>query len=73
MRRAERSGRVMFPSHCVLSENTRYLGGTFRPGAMREVVTTQLQGGRSFACARTLAGVGRCNLHYRPLNPRRLP
>jgi hypothetical protein len=29
----ERSKRVIFVSHCWLNENTRYLGGAFRPGA----------------------------------------
>jgi hypothetical protein len=36
--RDERSGRVVFVSHCLLNENTRYLGGAFRPGVVREVV-----------------------------------
>ena len=34
----ERSGEVVFVSHCLLNENTRYLGGAFRPGSVAEVV-----------------------------------
>ncbi len=34
----ERSKRVIFVSHCVLNENTRYLGGAFRPGGVDELV-----------------------------------
>jgi predicted secreted protein len=34
----ERSRRVVFLSHCLLNQNTRYLGGAFRPGAVDEVV-----------------------------------
>jgi predicted secreted protein len=33
-----RSRRVVFLSHCLLNENTRYLGGACRPGCVREVV-----------------------------------
>jgi hypothetical protein len=33
-----RSRRVVFLSHCLLNQNTRYLGGAFRPGAVEEVV-----------------------------------
>jgi predicted secreted protein len=36
--RDERSGKVVFLSHCLLNENTRYLGGACRPGAIEEVV-----------------------------------
>jgi hypothetical protein len=36
--RDRRSGRVIFLSHCLLNENTRYLGGACRPGCVREVV-----------------------------------
>ena len=43
--RDERSGRVVFISHCLLNENTRYLGGAFRPGAVHEVVDPYLQDG----------------------------
>jgi predicted secreted protein len=34
----ERSRRVVLLSHCLLNQNTRYLGGAFRPGAVDEVV-----------------------------------
>jgi predicted secreted protein len=47
----ERSGRVVFLSHCLLNENTRYLGGAFRPGAVDEVVETYVR-----------TGVGICQL-----------
>jgi predicted secreted protein len=36
--RDERSGRVVFLSHCLLNENVRYLGGATRPGGVDEVV-----------------------------------
>ena len=36
--RDDRGGRVVFVSHCLLNENTRYLGGAFRPGAVSELV-----------------------------------
>ena len=34
----ERGKRVIFVSHCVLNENTRYLGGAFRSGCLDELV-----------------------------------
>lgn len=34
----ERSRRVAFVSHCLLNENTRYLGGAFRPGGVAELI-----------------------------------
>ena len=43
--RDERSGRVAFVCHCLLNENTRYLGGAFRPGAVPEVVGPYLRDG----------------------------
>ena len=43
--RDERSGRVVFVSHCLLNENTRYLGGAFRPGAVVEVIQPYLDEG----------------------------
>jgi predicted secreted protein len=33
-----RGRKVVFLSHCLLNENTRYLGGACRPGCVREVV-----------------------------------
>jgi predicted secreted protein len=41
----ERSGRVAFVSHCLLNENTRYLGGAFRPGAVAEIVDQLVEKG----------------------------
>ena len=38
-----RSRRVMFIAHCLLNENTRYLGGASRPAVVREVVEFCLQ------------------------------
>lgn len=43
--RDERSRRIVFLSHCLLNENTRYLGGAFRPGAVDEVVGSYLRDG----------------------------
>jgi hypothetical protein len=34
----ERSKKVVFISHCLLNENTRYLGGAFRPAYVAEVL-----------------------------------
>lgn len=34
----ERSKKVIFVAHCVLNENTRYLGGAFRKGCIDEIV-----------------------------------
>jgi hypothetical protein len=34
----ERSKRVIFVSHCLLNENTRYLGGAYRRGCVDEFV-----------------------------------
>jgi predicted secreted protein len=33
-----RGRQVAFVSHCLLNENTRYLGGAFRPGGVAEVI-----------------------------------
>jgi uncharacterized protein YbbK (DUF523 family) len=41
----ERGRRVAFVSHCLLNENTRYLGGAFKSGAVPEVVTGLLEAG----------------------------
>lgn len=43
--RDERSGRVVFLSHCLLNENARYLGGAFRPGSVDEVVEVYRRAG----------------------------
>jgi hypothetical protein len=43
--RDERNGRVAFGSHCLLTENTRYLGGAFRAGGIAELVAQLLDDG----------------------------
>ena len=43
--RDERGGRVAFVSHCLLNENTRYLGGAFRAGGVAELVGQLLEDG----------------------------
>lgn len=48
----ERGKRVIFVSHCLLNENTRYLGGTFRPGGVNELVDCFQQ-----------EGLGICQMH----------
>lgn len=40
-----RGRRVVFLSHCLLNENTRYPGGACRAGAVHEVVQACLDGG----------------------------
>jgi predicted secreted protein len=40
-----RSRRVVFLSHCLLNENTRYLGGAGRPGSVAEIVQPCLEQG----------------------------
>jgi predicted secreted protein len=40
-----RSGRVIFLAHCLLNENTRYLGGARRGGAIREILDPCLDHG----------------------------
>lgn len=34
----ERSRKVIFVAHCILNENTRYLGGAFRKGGVDEII-----------------------------------
>jgi uncharacterized protein YbbK (DUF523 family) len=41
----ERSGRVVFVSHCLLNENTRYLGGAFQAGAVPELIDGLVRAG----------------------------
>jgi predicted secreted protein len=44
-RLADARGRqVAFVSHCLLNENTRYLGGAFHPGAVPEIIELQRRG-----------------------------
>jgi uncharacterized protein YbbK (DUF523 family) len=47
LRRLEdgRSKRVVFLSHCLLNENTRYLGGACRGGCVRELVVPLIDAG----------------------------
>ncbi|GAA4750933.1 2-thiouracil desulfurase family protein [Actinomycetospora chibensis] len=40
-----RGRRVVFLSHCLLNENTRYLGGAARPGCVREIVDACAEAG----------------------------
>lgn len=40
-----RGRRVLFVAHCLLNENTRYLGGACRPGAIPEIVEPCLRAG----------------------------
>ncbi len=42
--RDERGKRVVFVSHCLLNENTRYLGGAFHSGGVLEIVELQRLG-----------------------------
>jgi predicted secreted protein len=43
--RDERSGRVVFVSHCLLNQNVRYLGGATCPGMTADVVAGLLRAG----------------------------
>jgi predicted secreted protein len=43
--RDERSGEVVLVSNCLLNQNTRYLGGAFRPGAVDELLDELRQRG----------------------------
>jgi predicted secreted protein len=40
-----RSKKVVFLSHCLLNENTRYLGGACRRGCVEEIVQSCLESG----------------------------
>jgi predicted secreted protein len=40
-----RGGRVVFLSHCLLNQNTRYLGGAFCPGVVTAAVDPYLSDG----------------------------
>ena len=64
--RDERSGRVVFVSHCLLNQNTRYLGGAFRPGAVHEVLDPYLRDGTGICqmpCPEQLAWGGVLKRH----------
>ena len=41
----ERGGRVVFMSHCLLNQNTRYLGGAVCPGVVADAVHPYLRDG----------------------------
>jgi predicted secreted protein len=41
----QRSRKVVFLAHCLLNENTRYLGGARRPGGVVEIVQPCLERG----------------------------
>jgi predicted secreted protein len=59
--RDQRGGRVVFVSHCLLNQNTRYLGGAYRPGAVREVIEPYLGDGTGISqlpCPEQLAWGG---------------
>lgn len=43
--RDARAKRVMFVSHCILNENTRYLGGAFVKGALPAILTDIMTSG----------------------------
>ncbi|NPD88739.1 MAG: hypothetical protein HGN29_08435 [Asgard group archaeon] len=34
----ERSKKIILLSHCILNENSRYMGGAFREGSIDEIV-----------------------------------
>ena len=53
-------------SHCLLNQNTRYLGGAFRPGVVHEVVDPYLQDGTGICqmpCPEQLAWGGVLKRH----------
>jgi predicted secreted protein len=65
----ERSGRVVFVSHCLLNQNVRYLGGATRPGAMDEIVTALCRTGAGIVqmpCPEQYARGGVCKLYTLP-------
>lgn len=64
--RDERSRRVVFVSHCILNENTRYAGGAGRPGAVTEVVLELIAAGygiHQLPCPERLAWGGVLKRH----------
>jgi predicted secreted protein len=76
-----RSRRVLFVSHCLLNENTRYMGGAFCggiPGEIRELLTGIDCGVVQMICPERVAwggiykphlyqfhGIGRCRIVHR--------
>ena len=74
----ERSDRVVFLSHCLLNQNTRYPGGAFRAGAVMEVVEPYLRDGAGICqmpCPEQAAwgGVGKRYLVFGRGRPRLRP
>lgn len=68
--RDERSGRVVFVSHCLLNQNVRYLGGATRPGMTGEVVDGLLRAGVGVVqmpCPEQYAWGGVCKRHTIPV------
>jgi predicted secreted protein len=62
----ERSGRVVFVSHCLLNQNVRYLGGATRSGAIDEVVAGLTHAGVGLVqmpCPEECAWGGVCKRH----------
>ena len=62
----ERSRRVVLVSHCLLNENTRYLGGATRPGAVAEIVDELIAAGygiHQLPCPERLAWGGVLKRH----------
>jgi len=62
----ERSRRVVFVSHCLLNENTRYAGGATRPGAVAEIVEELIAAGygiHQLPCPERLAWGGVLKRH----------
>ncbi|MGE5831161.1 MAG: hypothetical protein ACM30G_22770 [Micromonosporaceae bacterium] len=67
--RDERSGRVVFVSHCLLNQNVRYLGGATRPGMTGEVVAGLLRAGVGVVqmpCPEQAAWGGVCKRYTMP-------
>ena len=62
----ERSRRVVFVSHCLLNENTRYAGGATRPGAVAETIDELIAAGHGIhqlPCPERLAWGGVLKRH----------
>ena len=60
----ERGRRVVFVSHCLLNENTRYAGGATRPGAVAEIIDELIAAGygiHQLPCPERLAWGGGSN------------
>jgi predicted secreted protein len=56
-----RSGRVVFVSHCLLNQNSRYLGGAVCPGVVADAVQPYLSDGVGIVqmpCPEQLVGGG---------------